>query len=169
MDCQPSDTDRGEPTYTEPPRGDDCDKSLPKNFDKPLTCFFWYQTGRCSKRDIDCIYAHYDTGYYAAGPIHVARPTGTIAVAGRNARQMSSTNAPLQILPSIADLHLKAARLAAWEQELMRREASVTLREQQLNSTLHGGRPSRARRQERGARNRGELRTVDRRRREGAA
>ncbi|KAH4046065.1 hypothetical protein HBI82_144390 [Parastagonospora nodorum] len=125
MDCQPSDTDRGEPTYTEPPRRDDSDKSLPKNFDKPLTCFFWYQTGRCSKRDIDCIYAHYDTGYYAAGPIHVARPTGTIAVAGRNARQMSSTNAPLQILPSIADLHLKAARLAAWEQELMRREASV--------------------------------------------
>jgi len=73
MDRQPSNTDRGEPTYTEPPRRDDSDKSLPKNFDKPLTCFFWYQTGRCSKRDIDCIYAHYDTGYYAAGPIHVAR------------------------------------------------------------------------------------------------
>lgn len=34
-----------------------------------------YQTGRCSKRAIDCIYAHYDTGYYAAGPIHVARRT----------------------------------------------------------------------------------------------
>lgn len=82
---------------------------------------------------------------------------------------MGSANAALQFPPSIADLHQKAARLAAWEQELMRREASVTMREQQLNSTMHGGRPSRTRRQERGARNRGELRTTDRRRSEGAA
>jgi hypothetical protein len=53
-------------------RNDHVDKSLPKNFDKPLTCFFWHQAGRCNKRDIDCAYAHHDTGHYAAGPIHVA-------------------------------------------------------------------------------------------------
>jgi hypothetical protein len=47
------------------------DTSLPKNFDKPLTCFFWYQFGRCNKRDIDCAYAHWDTGFMAGAPINL--------------------------------------------------------------------------------------------------
>lgn len=45
------------------------DKSLPKNFPQPLTCFFWHQNGRCNKRDIDCAYAHYDTGFMAGAPV----------------------------------------------------------------------------------------------------
>jgi hypothetical protein len=45
------------------------DTSLPKNFPKPLTCFFWQQNGRCSKRDIDCVYAHWDTGYMSSAPV----------------------------------------------------------------------------------------------------
>ena len=47
----------------------DLDKSLPKNFPQPLTCFFWHQNGRCNKRDIDCAYAHYDTGFMAGAPV----------------------------------------------------------------------------------------------------
>jgi len=45
------------------------DTSLPKNFPQPLTCFFWHQNGRCNKRDIDCAYAHYDTGFMAGAPV----------------------------------------------------------------------------------------------------
>ena len=45
------------------------DKSLPKNFPQPLTCFFWHKNGRCNKRDIDCAYAHYDTGFMAGAPV----------------------------------------------------------------------------------------------------
>jgi hypothetical protein len=47
------------------------DTSLPKNFDKPLTCFFWHQFGRCNKRDVDCAYAHWDTGFMASAPINL--------------------------------------------------------------------------------------------------
>lgn len=50
---------------------------LPKHFDKPLTCFFWFHMGRCNKRDDDCAYAHRDTGYLAGAPIAV---TGTVGV-----------------------------------------------------------------------------------------
>jgi hypothetical protein len=46
------------------------DTSLPKNFEKPLTCFFWNQFGRCNKRDMDCAYAHWDTGFMAGAPIN---------------------------------------------------------------------------------------------------
>ena len=45
------------------------DTSLPKNFPKPLTCHFWHQNGRCSKRDVDCAYAHYDTGFISSAPV----------------------------------------------------------------------------------------------------
>ena len=45
------------------------DASLPKNFAQPLTCLFWHQNGRCNKRDIDCAYAHYDTGFMAGAPV----------------------------------------------------------------------------------------------------
>ncbi|KAF2686431.1 hypothetical protein K458DRAFT_212100 [Lentithecium fluviatile CBS 122367] len=48
--------------------------SLPKNFDKPLT-FFWYHMGACNKRDEDCAYAHYDTGYVAKAPVAIAGTT----------------------------------------------------------------------------------------------
>jgi len=35
---------------------------------KQLTCYYWkYQAG-CNKRDEDCSYAHYDTGYDASAP-----------------------------------------------------------------------------------------------------
>ena len=52
-------------------RRESIDISLPKNFDKPLTCFFWHQNGRCNKRDNDCAYAHYHTGHLAAAPINL--------------------------------------------------------------------------------------------------
>jgi hypothetical protein len=47
------------------------DSALPKNFDKPMTCFFWHQFGRCNKRDVDCAYAHWDTGFMAGAPINL--------------------------------------------------------------------------------------------------
>lgn len=47
----------------------DLDKSLTKNFPQPLTCFFWHQNGRCNKRDIDCAYAHHNTGFMASAPV----------------------------------------------------------------------------------------------------
>jgi hypothetical protein len=52
-------------------RRDTFDTSLPKNFEKPLTCFFWHQNGRCNKRDDDCAYAHYNTVHPAGAPINL--------------------------------------------------------------------------------------------------
>jgi hypothetical protein len=52
------------------------DVTLPKNFPKPLTCFFWFHNGRCSKRDQDCAYAHWNTGHLAGSPITVSASSG---------------------------------------------------------------------------------------------
>jgi hypothetical protein len=46
------------------------DVTLPKNFENPLTCFFWYANGRCNKRDEDCNYAHWETGFLAMAPVN---------------------------------------------------------------------------------------------------
>lgn len=53
------------------PRVGNADTSLPKNFEKPLTCFFWHQNGRCNKSDEACAYAHWDTGHVAGAPINI--------------------------------------------------------------------------------------------------
>jgi hypothetical protein len=46
------------------------DITLPKNFENPLTCFFWHANGRCNKRDEDCNYAHWETGFLAVAPVN---------------------------------------------------------------------------------------------------
>lgn len=57
------------------------DITYPKNFpNKPLTCFFWKQNGRCNKSDADCVYAHWDTGFMASSPISLSTATGTGAL-----------------------------------------------------------------------------------------
>ena len=60
------------------------DVTLPKNFPKPLTCFFWFTNGRCSKRDQDCAYAHWNTGHLAGSPITVSTGPG----AGTHSRSL---------------------------------------------------------------------------------
>ncbi|KAF2248259.1 hypothetical protein BU26DRAFT_605758 [Trematosphaeria pertusa] len=58
-------------------RNKSIDVSLPKHFVAPITCFFWHHFGRCNKRDEDCAYAHWDTGYLAAAPINIVSATGS--------------------------------------------------------------------------------------------
>ena len=53
-------------TDTSPSKGH---KVMPKNFRKPLTCFYWATLGRCHKSDQDCWYAHHHTGLVAAAPV----------------------------------------------------------------------------------------------------
>lgn len=73
---RPSQRDGSESEYTsELPKP--LDTLLPKNFPKPLTCFFWFNNGRCSKRDEDCMYAHWNTGHLAGAPITVPTDTGS--------------------------------------------------------------------------------------------
>ena len=47
-------------------------RTMPRNFSKPLTCFFWAQFGSCKKSDDECVYAHYHTGIIADAPISIA-------------------------------------------------------------------------------------------------
>ncbi|KAI9832793.1 MAG: hypothetical protein M1819_004013 [Sarea resinae] len=61
----------------------DSPKELPKNFNKPLTCYYWYTYGKCNKDDDECAYAHYDTGKYSNAPLRLE--PGLPAIAGRNA------------------------------------------------------------------------------------
>lgn len=51
------------------PQGEPSDRTMPKNFPQPLTCFYWHTQGRCNKSDEECWYAHCDTGVYASAPI----------------------------------------------------------------------------------------------------
>ncbi|KAL8862393.1 MAG: hypothetical protein Q9178_001402 [Gyalolechia marmorata] len=37
---------------------------------KSLTCFFWARNGHCTRSDVECRYAHYDTGTVANNPSH---------------------------------------------------------------------------------------------------
>ncbi|MCJ1466375.1 hypothetical protein MMC07_004994 [Pseudocyphellaria aurata] len=50
---------------------------------KHLTCYFWAKNGVCKWSDEDCLYAHYNTGKTANGPLQVE--PGRPAVAGKNA------------------------------------------------------------------------------------
>lgn len=38
---------------------------------KHLTCYFWAKNGVCKWSDNDCLYAHYNTGKTANGPLQV--------------------------------------------------------------------------------------------------
>lgn len=38
---------------------------------KHLTCYFWAKNGVCKWSDDDCLYAHYNTGKTASGPLQV--------------------------------------------------------------------------------------------------
>ena len=68
------------------------DTSLPKNFPKPLTCHFWHQNGRCSKRDVDCAYAHYDTGFISSASVTpLIADTTTTGNAARSTETMRAT------------------------------------------------------------------------------
>ncbi|KAI9726597.1 MAG: hypothetical protein M1828_000964 [Chrysothrix sp. TS-e1954] len=55
---------------------------MPKDFETPLTCFYW-SNGGCSKSADECWYAHYETGVRAAAPVKVDE--STVSVAGVNA------------------------------------------------------------------------------------
>ncbi|KAF2026951.1 hypothetical protein EK21DRAFT_115323 [Setomelanomma holmii] len=105
------------------------DTSLPKNFDKPLTCFFWHQNGRCNKRDEDCAYAHWNTGHLATAPINLPGGVSAVAVAGNNARNLSATIAGSGASSVAADVYNQEERLRAWERELV--EWEMTLREKE--------------------------------------
>lgn len=92
------------------------DTTLPKNFKKPLTCFFWLNFGTCNKRDIDCAYAHYDTGYAAAGPISLPGDS----VAGKNAQRFMSPNGNVE------------RELRNREMALRKREEALKLKEEAM-------------------------------------
>lgn len=110
----------------------DEDKSLPKNFAKPLTCFFWKQNGKCNKRDVDCAYAHWETGYLAAAPVSLPALQGLESIAGKHAEtrlfdirhskpalseiEIEDREAALRILEE--ELKKKAKELQQWEDEL---------------------------------------------------
>jgi hypothetical protein len=115
-------------------------KTLPKHFSPPLTCFFWSQNGRCNKRDVDCAYAHYLTGHLAAAPINIpgrtyssllgvgkstngADPYATVAVAGKNFCDMSA---------SAAQMSEREEKLRAREMEVARRERGTEEREDEV-------------------------------------
>ena len=38
---------------------------------KHLTCYFWDKYGKCKWTDAECLYAHYQTGKVAGGPVQV--------------------------------------------------------------------------------------------------
>jgi hypothetical protein len=49
---------------------------------KHLTCFWWWEKGECRFSDEDCLYAHYDTGFYTLAPRQVI--PGEPAKAGKS-------------------------------------------------------------------------------------
>ncbi|KAH6877949.1 hypothetical protein BKA58DRAFT_465687 [Alternaria rosae] len=107
----------------------DLDKSLPKNFPQPLTCFFWHQNGQCNKRDIDYAYAHHNTGFMASAP--VTPLDSSKALAGRN---LSNYNKILDssstlLLPDIRD---RKVAVMNREMELEEQQRMFTWRESVL-------------------------------------
>ncbi|KAK3076718.1 hypothetical protein LTS18_012245 [Coniosporium uncinatum] len=83
---------------------------LPKEFDTPMTCFFWYQHGRCSKSDDECIYAHMDTGHYANPPVSTGMGD---AVAGKRGDVFLSLTAVV----GAEDRSIAVGERAAFERE----------------------------------------------------
>ncbi|PVI04400.1 hypothetical protein DM02DRAFT_176009 [Periconia macrospinosa] len=104
--------------------------SLPKNFPKPLTCYFWFTNGRCSKRDVDCAYAHWNTGHLAGAPITVSTDTGTESVAGKKAQIFASDT----YRPSSTQDDSREDWLQLREEEVTRRENQVAEAEERLRN-----------------------------------
>jgi hypothetical protein len=141
MDQSAPSISRGDSNNVYTLRNDQVDESLPKNFDKPLTCLLWHQTGRCDATSVISImpmrittlatmqlglfmwHAVRESPYIRFIIAYSDPATGTVAVARKNARILNAPAAMLQSRLSIAELHHQAARLAVWDQELMRREA----------------------------------------------
>ncbi|KAI5375548.1 hypothetical protein J4E82_005741 [Alternaria postmessia] len=104
------------------------DTSLPKNFPKPLTCHFWHQNGRCSKRDVDCAYAHYDTGFISSASV---TPLGASeAFAGRNIdKYAKKLDMPM---PLLVDLQKRENIVAGGEAELEERQQTLGRQEDEV-------------------------------------
>ncbi|KAH7065927.1 hypothetical protein BKA63DRAFT_426720 [Paraphoma chrysanthemicola] len=119
-------------THRDAPRTSSVDTSLPKNFEKPLTCFFWHQNGRCNKRDEDCAYAHWNTGHFAGAPIKLP-VVSTGAVAGKTARNLSAAATSPEHSITAADMHVREERLRTWEQELKQWEQRLKEMEEDLS------------------------------------
>ncbi|KAH7125523.1 hypothetical protein B0J11DRAFT_308378 [Dendryphion nanum] len=110
------------------------DKALPKNFAKPLTCFFWKHHGKCNKRDIDCAYAHWDTGHSATAPITLPSENGIESLAGRNAeRQLSGTGHSVSIGTDRAESVQHNASIRSLEKEIRQKERDLRLREERFD------------------------------------
>ncbi|KAH7067776.1 hypothetical protein FB567DRAFT_458065 [Paraphoma chrysanthemicola] len=120
-------------TYRDALRTSNVDTSLPKNFERPLTCFFWHQNGRCNKRDEDCAYAHWNTGHFAGAPINIPGLVSTGAVAGKNARNLSAAATSLEQSIAAADLQVREERLRTWEHDLKQWEQRLKEKEEDLN------------------------------------
>ncbi|KAF1961715.1 hypothetical protein CC80DRAFT_543077 [Byssothecium circinans] len=108
------------------------DVTLPKNFPKPLTCFFWFTNGRCSKRDQDCAYAHWDTGHLAGSPITVSAGSGAGSVAGKKARDLACDT----YRPASEDLKTREAALKCREEELERKEKEIAVSKEVLEDLI---------------------------------
>ncbi|KAF1983051.1 hypothetical protein K402DRAFT_437050 [Aulographum hederae CBS 113979] len=98
----------GSPAVSESDRPHDRVRTRPKDFDHPLTCFYW-ANGGCKKSAMECHYAHWETGYVSEAPVS----NGRESVAGKNASR-----------------HYEVMRTQ--EQILAARENAVKAREERL-------------------------------------
>lgn len=57
------------PPFSGPKTSPSSSNSVPSV--KHLTCYFWAKNGVCKWSDDDCLYAHYNTGKTANGPLQV--------------------------------------------------------------------------------------------------
>ncbi|KAF2086506.1 hypothetical protein K490DRAFT_66700 [Saccharata proteae CBS 121410] len=109
-----------------PQRGE---RVKPKNFAKPLTCFYWYHNGRCQKSDEDCYYAHYDTGNLASAPVALS---SNVIVAGRSAETALDKLAENRAsLANMTETEVQAA-IKRREEALNAREVSIQRRLDEL-------------------------------------
>ncbi|KAI4288588.1 MAG: hypothetical protein L6R35_002146, partial [Caloplaca aegaea] len=75
-------------TIFEPPAAEEPPKPPPT---KTLTCYFWNKSGKCSRSDDECAYAHYHTGTVAyPPPIVAASLAASSSAAGNNASPSGS-------------------------------------------------------------------------------
>ncbi|KAF2819380.1 hypothetical protein CC86DRAFT_413077 [Ophiobolus disseminans] len=118
------------------PRKTTVNTLLPRDFDKPLTCYFWHQNGRCNKRDEDCANAHFNTGYLAMSRIGLPSHTGVAAVAGKIARDSTTFAADLDSVQWHGAVDHREQWLRMRGQELMTRERNVQQREHELNRDI---------------------------------
>jgi len=88
-----------------------------------MTCFFWYQHGRCSKSDDECIYAHVDTGHYANPPVSTGMGD---AVAGKRGDVFLSLTAAV----GAEDGSIAVGERAAFEKEKAKMRKGVRIIEE---------------------------------------